>query len=266
MLLPDPEEAPRTTQSVYRSVEEKFDALQDEVSLLKCEIRQSLVDLREFMMKGRTNFLHSTPEPQATGPTPAPVPPIMVTPDAQQAQQEVAEPQPPAPPADESPVPAASRPLEFPDLAQYVEPRDKFTMDTNKMANIIKWIGQVKRRGPSAHHVRPFLEAYELSGHLTPAMAELTFRSLSDLQDVDVEDYPFTPEEYSQCLLELHQIVSIPGYVQNAPAPYRWEEYQKPSHESVEAQEKASGSPSHESVSAQEHSYIDPLMAEDAIG
>ncbi len=50
--IKDDEEV-RSAQVVYRSVEEKFEGVQDEVNLLKAEIKQTLVDLREFMMKQR---------------------------------------------------------------------------------------------------------------------------------------------------------------------------------------------------------------------
>ena len=47
------DEQVRSAQVVYRSVEEKFEAVQDDVNLLKAEIQQTLVNLREFVMKER---------------------------------------------------------------------------------------------------------------------------------------------------------------------------------------------------------------------
>jgi len=58
------EEATKVEQMVSIDVSAKFEALQDEVNLLKNEIKQTLVDLREFMMKSRTIF------PQVPAPTP----------------------------------------------------------------------------------------------------------------------------------------------------------------------------------------------------
>ena len=50
------EEVSKVDRLVSIDVAAKFEALQDEVDLLKNEIKQTLVDLREFLMKGQTIF------------------------------------------------------------------------------------------------------------------------------------------------------------------------------------------------------------------
>ena len=83
------------------------------------------------------------------------------------------------------------------------------------LGNIIWWLGTVKRRGLSMQHLTPFLEAYEMSGHLTPSMAKLLLRSMADLDDLEEPpaNHAFSPHDYTECLLQLHDIICTPGYV-----------------------------------------------------
>ena len=90
-------------------------------------------------------------------------------------------------------------------------------MDTVKMGNIVWWLSMVKGKGLTAEQVKPFLEAYEESGHLKPALAKFTYRSLSFLESVDeaIPEQTFTAEQYSGCLRELHNIICSPGYTRS---------------------------------------------------
>ena len=193
------------------TVEERMEGLQDELRLLKSEIRQTLIDLREFMMKGSAFSVSSaTNEPMAfpsRGQETAPIIQGVSTPNAPPdtvlpAVVEQAGTAPAVPSPDlqnalnvSSPAPG-SRPL-----------------DAVKMGNIIRWFGTVARRGMSPRQLKPFLETYEQSGHLTPAMAILTYKSLEELEYAQGgSNKSYSPSEYSQCLLELHEIICNPGY------------------------------------------------------
>ncbi len=95
-------------------------------------------------------------------------------------------------------------------------------MDAVKMGHIIGWLGTVASRGMSPRQLKPFLQTYEQSGHLTPAMAALTYKSLEELEGVQGGQgfaQGFSPTEYSQCLLELHEIICNPGYSPADAAP-----------------------------------------------
>ena len=70
------EQGTRVDRLVSIDVVERFEALQDEVDLLKSEIKQTLVDMREYMMKDRTVF--SQPEAGPRNSTPAPLPPRVI--------------------------------------------------------------------------------------------------------------------------------------------------------------------------------------------
>ncbi len=63
------EQGTRVDRLVSIDTAERFEALQDEVDLLKNEIKQTLVDLREHMMKGRTVFSQPGMEPQRRTPS-----------------------------------------------------------------------------------------------------------------------------------------------------------------------------------------------------
>ena len=203
------DDQPRSAQVLYRGVEERFEAVQDEVSLLKAEIQQTLIDLREFMMKG-----HSISSPSVFEGV-QPQSPNGVSVGAGEQN---------------SPSPKISRDAPpDPDLAQpYSEPapqnapseaRGRYAMDAVKMGHIIAWLGTVTSRGLSPKHLKPFLQSYEQSGHLTSTMAQLTYKSLEDLDGAQggQPNQSFSASEYAECLLELHEIICNPGYEPNDP-------------------------------------------------
>ena len=179
---------------------EMFEALQDEVSLLKNEIKQTLVDLREFMVKEQTLF------PQgAFGRRSEPQGPAI-------EEQEIF----PLPP-----VPDVRRPQ--PLAAPRGQPDGSGALDVFMLGNLIWWLGTMKRRGLSLQTVSPFLEAYEMAGYLTPTMSKLVLRSMADLDQMEgaLPGRAFVPQDYSECLRQLHYIICIPEYTveQIAPPP-----------------------------------------------
>lgn len=243
-----------------RNVSDRLEGIEDELQLLKSEVKQTLIDLREFLMKGSAMSITSTfigPAASSSGPA-APSANGQVSAAKHQESPSVQEPpaetkglvtetpevQDPTP----SPVSAAERqdageaeksgpvvpqpgpmtpqmpfPQAFPaPLIQSVraDGQGKYSIDAIKMGHIIKWLGTVARKGLTSSHLKPFLEAYEQSGHLTSEMAVLTYRSLEHLEyAIGRSHQTFSTVEYSDCLLELHEIICNPGYEPKDDSP-----------------------------------------------
>ena len=170
-------------------IEVNFASLQDEVNLLKNEVKQTLVDLREYIMKERTIFPRAAAEPVA----------------------ESAGDQEHMPAAHDSALPA---------IPQGPAPSGE-ALDPTMMSNVIWWLETVKRRGLSLQQIAPYLEAYELGGYLSSAMSKLVLRSLADLDQI--EEFPpnhtFSPQDYAECLGQFHEIVCSEEYPENGRLP-----------------------------------------------
>ena len=83
------------------------------------------------------------------------------------------------------------------------------------MGNIIWWLGTAKRSGLTLQLLTPILETYEMSGTITHSISKLILRSMADL-DALYENMPgdeFSPQDYADGLLQLHDIICTPGYV-----------------------------------------------------
>ena len=179
-------------------LQEKLDALQDEVELLKNEVKQCLVDLREVVMKDRgLSGGHKIGSNGAAGwpsdiPNVAPTAPTYHEPDP--------------PPADENITATGAR----------RRSGDLESLDTAVVGSFIQWMGAAKGKGISLQRVAPYLEAYEAAGYLTPATTMLMVLSLADLDRtedaVSAIGGPSSNLDYAQCLLELHDFVCGPGY------------------------------------------------------
>lgn len=184
--------------------QERFQALEDEVNILKTEIKQVLVDLKEFMVQDKTVLPQGRREVQPA------VPPRALT--TAQAREGSSAPTPAhrsaTPPALEASAPAS------PLGRLQTEAHPMGELDAALLGNLIWWLGTVKRRGLSLQQLAPFLETYEMSGHLTPAMAKLVLRTLSQLDEMQgpSPDRKFSPQDYTECLLQLHDILCTPGY------------------------------------------------------
>ncbi len=191
----------RVDRLVSINVAERFDALQDEVDLLKNEIKQTLVDLREHMMKGLTVF--SQPEAEAQRRMPSPLPPRVVYTKE--------------PPTAE----AIAQVNNTPSLRHFALGSQTEGMDPVMLGNIICWLVTVKHMGLSLQQVTPFLEAYEASGYLPPIMLKVLLRSLADLDQM--ADTPpegeFSPEHYADCIGQLHDIICAANIVEELPLP-----------------------------------------------
>ena len=193
------EQGTRVDRLVSIDVSERFDALQDEVDLLKNEIKQTLVDLREHMMKGRTVFSQPEAEPQRRMPSPLP-PRVVYTKEPPTAE-------------------AIAQAKGTPSLQHFALGSQTEGMDPVMLGNVICWLGTVKQMGLSLQQVTPFLEAYEASGYLPPIMLKVLLRSLADLDqltDSPPED-EFSSQQYAECLGQLHDIVCPANAVEEFP-------------------------------------------------
>lgn len=213
-------------------IRERFEALEDELNVLKNEIKQNLVDLREFIMKERTIFPDGAGEP-----------PRAMRVDGNRGQRPIDdyEQRSANPPIDL----AISRPEDihqvgsalaaipserghsaFPVSTNSLSNQPNVTnvpglhhppppVDATMMSNIIWWLGTVKQRGLTLQQISPFLEAYEMSGYLSPAMSKLIIRSMADMVSPNSQrrDESFAPQEYADCLLQLNNIICTPGYI-----------------------------------------------------
>ncbi len=201
------EEGTKVDRLVWIDIAERFEALQDELDLLKVEIKQTLVDLREFMMKERTLF------PQASSGVRPPS-----TPSAQQDEYALDGQQ--ATTAGPSAADGLGRvgiqTNEFRSRTPNTE-----ALDTHMLGNVISWLGTVKDRGLALHQITPYLEAYEKTGYLTPVMVRVVLRSMADLDQLfeTPSEREFSPKEYSQCLRELHDIICKPDTQPAQPGP-----------------------------------------------
>ena len=211
---------------------ERFEALEDELNVLKNEIKQNLVDLREFIMKDRTIFPDG----------------VLVPPRAMHVEERHTE---DIGDSREQSAPSQRVDLIFPEsgstqpaetsqqatpsqqvnlvmpkagnaqtaaaqlVNQPVAPQSTYSVDATMMSNIIWWLGTVKQRGLTLQQVSPFLDAYETAGYLSPAMSKLIIRSMAELgaPNQAVHNDSFAPQEFADCLLQLNNIVCTPGYI-----------------------------------------------------
>lgn len=186
-------------------LEERFQALEDELNLVKSEIKQVLVDLREFMLNYQTVLPQARQEVRLGTPPRAPV--------TDRAREDLS---PPAPLPWGLPAPSttdARNQGSHPPLLQS-GPHPSADLDPAMLGNVIWWMGTVKRRGLSLQQIAPFLETYEMSGHLTPTMAKLILRSMAQMDEQQGESSAggFSPQNYTECLIQLHDILCTPGY------------------------------------------------------
>ena len=177
----------------------RFEGLQAEVDLLKVEIKQTLVDLREFMMKARTIFPQTFPG----------VP--MADDEGGQMDDHARDEEEPGASVDDKP--GGVHRAEGSPQSRQIERKGESALDPAMLREFIGWLGGVKRQGLSLQQITPYLEAYEGSGYLAPLMVKFILRSMADLDRFApvLPDQEFSPEDYSECLTRLHDIVCGPG-------------------------------------------------------
>lgn len=178
------ENGSRVDRLVSIDVVERFEALQDEVDLLKNEIKQTLIDLREYMMKDRTVF--SLPEAPPVRSVPSPLPPRVVQPTG----------------------PAATPTNGHKPVAPLAPAPDNQGMNPVMLGKLIAWLGSVKKMGMSLQPVTPYLDAYETSGYLPPIIMKVLLRAMADLDKMtEGPELEFSPEMYSEYIGQLHEII-----------------------------------------------------------
>ena len=179
---------------------ERIQALEDEVNLLKTEIRQVLIDMRDTWLK-RTDVL-------SVGPVNMPVPVSSPTNASSQ-------PVPVQPISDLSEIQARATQIPQPG-ATYSSPETGLDMSidsSNKgiVNDLLQWMGDAKEKGLTAARLFPILEAYETSGMMSPLMAKFILKSMSMLDEIQTgEDVPvMSPSSYSESISDLHKLVCI---------------------------------------------------------
>ena len=179
---------------------ERIQALEDEVNLLKTEIRQVLIDMRDTWLK-RSDVL-------SVGPVNMPVPVSSATDVSSQSV-------PVQPISDLSETQARATQIPQP-VATYSSPETGLDMSidsSNKgiVNDLLQWMGDAKEKGLTAARLFPILEAYETSGMMSPLMAKFILKSMSMLDEIQTgEDVPvMSPSSYSESISDLHKLVCI---------------------------------------------------------
>ncbi len=197
-------------ETATTDVQEKLDALEDEVNLLKNEMKQSLVDLREIVMDRRTLFSQRSVNANSVG-LERPVPPVSPGPEHGNGGLPGIPTQSPSG-ADTRDVATLGNELRMAALDRAANSGG--VLDAAMLGNFICWLGTVKIKGMSLQRIIPYLETYERAGYLTSAMAKLMLLSMADLDQLGEPSsrQPLSFQDYSECLCELHEIVCTPGY------------------------------------------------------
>ena len=177
------------------NLKERFDVLQEDVDLIKNQIKQNLVDLREIIMNSRT-----------------------ISPENDQSRHGGKHGLTGESFSDDSYfVSEYEKHLSGAEIASHTNhyevkgmAEDK-NIDAGTVANLIWWLGTIKRRGLSLRQLSQFLEAYETSGFLDHSMAKLVkvmIRSMEDVNEVVGTSVSGknSPEEYADCLLQFSEI------------------------------------------------------------
>ena len=202
---------------------EKLERLEDEFNLLKTEVRQTLIDLKEFIMKGRTIFpdvpdIPSSPPPAEIRHEEPSVADPLPEEDTMVSEAVEASIDPPAPDIStpSSPLAAIFEPTQLPDINKPTggEADPTRAPDAVMMSNIIWWLGTAKRRGMTLHQVAPFIDAYEMSGYMIPTVAKLIYRTMAEMDattDPTLTSPPM-PQDFSEGMMQLNEIVTSPGH------------------------------------------------------
>ena len=177
-------------------LQERLDALEDEVELLKTEIKQTLIDMREAMLQ-RSDVL-SIPRNGENAQESAVV----------DALPEVARPvevreQPVASPVVAS---ASNVNVTYMGLDLSADQANKFIVN-----DVLEWMGTAKEKGVTAARLFPILEAYENSGMVSPLMSRFIMKNMSMLDEIEIggNGTSISPTDYSTVLADLHKLVCI---------------------------------------------------------
>ena len=185
--------------------DDRLESLELEFNLLKTEIRQTLIDVKEFVMKGRSV---NPPASQQAAPIPVEMPTneVVVEPnpiDFSPEESAVWEPSDPPAPSSWEPRPEVKENALAPTSLN----------DSTMMKNIIWWLGTARRRGITLGQLSPFIEAYEMSGYMSPLISKLIYKTMAHLADEEASpSNQQMPQDFSDGLMQLNEIITTPGF------------------------------------------------------
>ena len=79
--------------------------------------------------------------------------------------------------------------------------------------NIIWWLGTARRRGITLGQLSPFIEAYEMSGYMSPLVSKLIYKTMAHLADEEAAPTnQQMPQDFSDGLMQLNEIITTPGF------------------------------------------------------
>ena len=192
-------------------LEDRLEALELEFNLLKTEIRQTLVDVKEFVMKGRSVSAEPITEVsnRSTDITADTQGIIEDLPDDSSFNVFDSEAGPNSDTLEESPGSPGSA----------VVAQDKTALapsninDSTMMKNIIWWLGTARRRGITLGQLSPFIEAYEMSGYMSPLISKLIYKTMAQLADEEsTTSTNHMPQDFSDGLMQLNEIITSPNF------------------------------------------------------
>ena len=192
-------------------LEDRLEALELEFNLLKTEIRQTLVDVKEFVMKGRSVSAEPIPEVNNRSSEISADPQNIIEdlPDDPSFNVFNSEAGPNSDTLEESPgLPGSA-----------VVSQDKNALapsninDSTMMKNIIWWLGTARRRGITLGQLSPFIEAYEMSGYMSPLISKLIYKTMAQLADEEsTTSTNHMPQDFSDGLMQLNEIITSPNF------------------------------------------------------
>ena len=164
-------------------LQQRIEALEDEVNILKTEIRQILIDMRDTWLR-KSDVLATSQQ--------------LVQPSAQTIAASPA-----APPSVGNGVPRTYFGSEA-GLDLSTDQNNKGTLN-----GLLAWMGEAKEKGLTAARLFPILEAYENSAMISPLMSKFILKNMSMLDEMYSGDDPMSPAVYSQVISDLHKLVCI---------------------------------------------------------
>ena len=211
-------------------LEAQIQTLQEEVDLLKTEIKQTLIDMRELVMKDSNIF--ARPSSSKVNTEIRQIPP-MVTEENSSETNEYNDEFDNDNSDTESNHNSDTEPesitvhsvTEGSSLLNFQVESSQVTKLMPKsgdlVANLTVWLGTVKMRGVSLTQMLPFLEAYQNSGHLDSLSMRLIVKAMADLDILEPSHItqPFSSTDYAQCLMELHEVIKNSPDFENKELP-----------------------------------------------
>ena len=189
-------------------LEDRLEALELEFNLLKTEIRQTLVDVKEFVMKGRSVSAEPIPEANNRPSEISADPPNIIDDLPEDSNFNV---------LNYEAGPNLGTLEESPGSAVVAQDKNALAPsninDSTMMKNIIWWLGTARRRGITLGQLSPFIEAYEMSGYMSPLISKLIYKTMAQLADEEsTTSTSHMPQDFSDGLMQLNEIITSPNF------------------------------------------------------